>query len=163
MRTVCRADSGASLLQIAVQDQRWRRIAFEAASEQACREALATRGMAWEEFEIGLLACDDSRIAELNEAFRGVRNPTNVLSWPIDSSFPKIPGFAAQLGDIAIAYDSCIRESRESGVDALAHVTHLILHGCLHLLEFGHENDADAEIMENLEREILASQGLFIP
>jgi len=66
------------------------------------------------------------------------------------------------LGNIAIAYDSCMRESREQGVDALAHATHLVLHGCMHLLGYGHENDAEAEIMERLERDILATLGLAI-
>lgn len=159
----CLEDSGGSLLQIEIKDQRWRRFAFEPAAEFACRDALAARGMAWEEFEIGLLACDDARIAELNGKFRGVRNPTNVLSWPVGSSAKKFPGLAASLGDIAISYDSCVRESLELEIDALAHVTHLVLHGCLHLLGYGHSDNAEAVIMESLEREILATMGLNIP
>ncbi|MCY4462089.1 MAG: rRNA maturation RNase YbeY [Albidovulum sp.] len=162
MPTACPEASGATLLRISVQDPRWSLIAFENAAEHACREALSASGMAWREFEIDVLACADSRMAALNEEFRGHCRPTNVLSWPVDSSIPEFPGMAAPLGNIAIAYDSCMRESREQGVDALAHATHLVLHGCMHLLGYGHENDAEAEIMERLERDILATLGLAI-
>ena len=157
MPTACHEDSGGTLLHIKVQDRRWNGLAFEVAAERACREALAACGMAWEEFEICLLACDDAKIVQLNETFRGARKATNVLSWPVSASGPKCPGMAESLGDIAISYDSCIRESKELKIDELSHATHLVVHGCLHLLGFGHDNDAEAEKMESLEREILAT------
>ena len=66
-----------------------------------------------------------------------------------------------EFGDIAIAYDTCAAEALAQGKPFAHHVTHLLVHACLHLLGYDHENDADADVMEQTERQILA--GLNIP
>lgn len=123
------------------------------------------------EFEISLLACDDARIAALNEDFRAMPAPTNVLSWPSEDRAPDTAGQTPtpptgpdpELGDIAIAYDTCAREAAEQGKDFNDHVTHLLVHGVLHLLGYDHIDDRDAALMEGLETRILAKLGIEDP
>jgi probable rRNA maturation factor len=136
---------------------------------------LAELGLAPEGFQISLLGCDDARIAVLNADFRGKPQPTNVLSWPSEDRAAETPGGTPEppepgsaddpesLGDIAIAFDTCAREAAEQAKPMADHVTHLIVHGVLHLLGYDHIDDADATVMESLEVRILASMGLSDP
>ena len=159
-----------------IEDDRWHDLAFEALAETAAHAALAHLGLDRGDFEIAVLACDDSRIAVLNADFRGKPQATNVLSWPaeergaeVDGAMPDLPcaatdgPFAQELGDIAIAYDTCAREAAEAGKPMADHVTHLIVHGTLHLLGFDHIRDKDATLMERTEVEILGKLGLADP
>ena len=123
-------------------------------------------------FEIALLACDDDRIAALNADFRGKTVPTNVLSWPSDERAPAVAGemplapdpvMDAELGDIAIAYDTCLREAEAAGLQFIHHCLHLLVHGTLHLLGFDNERDLDATLMEGLDVEILGKMGVDNP
>lgn len=113
--------------------------------------------------EIAVLGCDDARIAALNAAFRGKSAPTNVLSWPAEDLAPGEVPTGPELGDIAIAWETCAREAEEQGKPLEAHVTHLLVHGTLHLLGHDHMTDAEAEVMEGLERDVLAGLGLPDP
>ena len=134
----------------------------------ACHATLAHLGIG-SGHEIALLACDDARIAGLNANFRRKFGATNVLSWPSaergaagDGGAPSLPE-DAELGDIAIAYDTCAAEAHAAGKSVANHATHLIVHGTLHLLGYDHERDGDAALMERLERDILAGMGLSDP
>ena len=153
-----------------IEDPRWGDIA--ALAELATEAALDRLGLEPSVFEISLLACDDSRIAALNADFRDKPAPTNVLSWPsdergaaVDGEMPLIPqpGPDSELGDIAIAYDTCAREAAEAGKTMRDHTIHLLVHGTLHLLGFDHERDQDATLMEGLETEILGKLGIADP
>ena len=153
-----------------IEDPRWGDIAGLA--EIATEAALDRLGLEPSVFEISLLACDDSRIAALNADFRGKPVPTNVLSWPsdergaaVDGEMPLMPqpGPDSELGDIAIAYDTCAREAAEAGKTMRDHTIHLLVHGTLHLLGFDHERDQDATLMEGLETEILGKLGIADP
>jgi len=116
-----------------------------------------------------VMACDDAQIAQLNKDFRGKPQPTNVLSWPSEELSMQQPGaqpkqaLDPELGDIAIAYETCVRESHEAGLAFVDHLTHLLLHGSLHLLGYDHIDDADADVMEGLEIKMLASLGISNP
>ena len=117
------------------------------------------------------MACDDARIADLNAEFREKPTPTNVLSWPSeersaeeDGARPEMPaGPDPELGDIAIAFETCERESVAAEKPMADHVTHLLVHAMLHLLGFDHIRDKDAALMEGLEVEILGKLGLSNP
>jgi probable rRNA maturation factor len=115
--------------------------------------------------EVAVLLCDDAMIAALNAQWRGRAEPTNVLSFPA----PPAGGASASessaihLGDIAIACETVRREAGEQGLTVSAHLTHLAVHGFLHLLGYDHQTDGEAERMEGLEREILASLGISDP
>ena len=154
-----------------IEDSRWEAAELEGLAEAAARAALSHLGLAPDSWEISLLGCDDTRIAKLNTEFRGKSTPTNVLSWPGTERAPERPGARPlppdeddpELGDIAIAYDTCVREAEAGGVPFADHVTHLLVHGTLHLLGYDHETEADAALMEQEEIEILARLGVPDP
>ena len=98
---------------------------------------------------------DDRRVRALNARDRRKDKPTNVLSYP--------SGERKFLGDIVLARQTVWREAREQKKTPTAHVSHLVVHGTLHLLGHDHEIDADAERMEALERRILARLGIADP
>ncbi|WP_417628131.1 rRNA maturation RNase YbeY [Pararhodobacter aggregans] len=126
-------------------------------------------------FEVSLLACDDARIKGLNAGFRDKDKATNVLSWPAWDLSAQTPGALPEepetgtpdepeaLGDIALAYETCLREAGEQGKPFADHVTHLIVHSVLHLLGYDHETDEDAALMEKTEVAILATMGIADP
>lgn len=163
------------LVETVIEDARWDGFGLEALAERAGRAVLAGLGLPAEGFAISLMGCDDARIAELNGDFRGKPQPTNVLSWPSEElgadcagEAPELPEPGAaddpeSLGDIAIAWETCAREAEEQGKPMADHVTHLIVHGVLHLLGYDHVEDVDAALMETLEVRILASLGVSDP
>ena len=149
--------------------------ALQELSNEAAELALRGAGLEPDQYSVSLLACDDNRMMDLNSTFRGSRNPTNVLSWPAIDLAPEHPGTLPQkppaltdggrtpLGDVAIGLQTCEREAEDRAVPLKNHVTHLILHGCLHLLGFDHETDTDADIMEGIERRALLAIGIPDP
>ncbi|MBP1807316.1 rRNA maturation RNase YbeY [Rubellimicrobium aerolatum] len=162
------------LVETLTEDHRWEDLGLEELAERACRATLERLGLDPSAYEISLLACNDRRIAELNEDFRGKPQPTNVLSWPSEErgaqkagEMPHLPApeppMPVGLGDIAIAWETCAREAEEARKSLEAHATHLLVHGTLHLLGFDHEREVDAELMEGLETEILMGLGLADP
>ena len=123
--------------------QRWLDTAYEAL---ALSEAL----------ELTVRLVDNDEMQELNREYRGKDAPTNVLSFPCDWDLPEEPRL---LGDIVIAAAVVNREAKEQKKNADAHWAHITVHGFLHLLGYDHIEDADAEKMENTERDILARLG----
>ncbi|MEL7463600.1 MAG: rRNA maturation RNase YbeY [Pseudomonadota bacterium] len=121
------------------------------------------------ETEISVLLCADERIAELNAGFRGKPAATNVLSWPAHDLAPPSPGETpppppdGELGDIAMARETVEKEAQALQVSLEAHFAHLFIHGVLHLLGYDHETGADAEVMEGIERRVMADLGLHDP
>jgi probable rRNA maturation factor len=117
------------------------------------------------EAELAIMLTDDSGIRTLNHNWRGIDKATNVLSFPaLQPTGPTGPDDAPRmLGDIAIAYETTCKEADEERKPFDHHLSHLAVHGFLHLIGYDHENDDDAEQMENLEREILAQLGIPDP
>ena len=117
------------------------------------------------EAELAVMLTDDPGISTLNNNWRGIDKPTNVLSFPaLQPEGARKPGDAPpMLGDIAIAYETTKREADEEGKPFEHHLSHLAIHGFLHLIGYDHENDADAEEMESLETEILEQLGIPDP
>jgi probable rRNA maturation factor len=103
----------------------------------------------------------DALLARLNGAFRGKQGATNVLSFPYQR--PAGGGEEGYLGDVVLAAQTVYREAVERGIEPTAHLQHLVVHGLLHLLGSGHDNDAEAETMEALESAILAAAGVADP
>lgn len=162
-------------LEIAAEDSLWEEAAPEIRSVAlaAARAALAAADMPADGCEISLLLCDDARICALNGAHRGRAKPTNVLSWPSFPLAPSEPGAAPPppprrdgevfLGDVALARETCAREAEAGAKRLRDHAAHLIAHGTLHLLGYDHETDADAAVMEALERRAMAELGIADP
>jgi probable rRNA maturation factor len=111
---------------------------------------------------LDVLLCDDATMATLNARWRGQERATNVLSFPAAPPIHLDTG-SAPLGDIAIAYETVTREAAEQGKAVADHLTHLVVHGFLHLLGYDHQMDGEAERMERLERDILARIGVTDP
>ncbi len=113
---------------------------------------------------IGIRVVDEDESAELNHHYRHKEKPTNVLSFGADlppdvlAALDEIP-----LGDLAICASVVASEAIEQGKPVADHWAHMSIHGTLHLLGFDHEDEAQAEEMEALEREILASLGIPDP
>jgi probable rRNA maturation factor len=128
------------------------------AIEAAARRATASA----EGAEVAIVLTDDSGIRTLNRDWRGIDKPTNVLSFPAART-PAGGNAPRMLGDIAIAYEITRREAESENKPFAHHLSHLAVHGFLHLVGYDHENDADAEKMETVEREILASLGVPDP
>ena len=153
---------------VIVEDDRWTQLDLSDLAGTACHAALTEAGLEGE-YSISVLATDDARIAALNADFRAKDAPTNVLSWPAEPLAPPRPGATPptpqdpEIGDIALAFETCVREAEDYGIDLHHHVTHLVLHGCLHLLGYDHVNDADATVMESLEIAALAKLGIKNP
>jgi probable rRNA maturation factor len=116
------------------------------------------------EAELAVMLTDDAGIRTLNSNWRGIDKPTNVLSFPaLQPTAGAPPDAPRMLGDIAIAYDTTRREADEEEKPFDHHLSHLAVHGFLHLIGYDHEKDDDAEAMESLEREILAQLGIPDP
>lgn len=110
---------------------------------------------------VSILMTDDHAVKALNRDWRGIDKPTNVLSFPVVA--PDRLAKAPLLGDIALGYETVAREARDGDKSLSDHLSHLLVHGFLHLLGHDHETDEEAERMENLERSVLASLGIADP
>ncbi|MGH1455304.1 MAG: rRNA maturation RNase YbeY [Alphaproteobacteria bacterium] len=112
--------------------------------------------------EISIVLADNNFVQDLNKNYRGKNKPTNVLSFPqTERNELNMP--ALMLGDIIIASQTIKRESQEQEKTFKDHYTHMLVHGCLHLLHYDHTTDEQAEEMESLETEILSSLGIKNP
>ena len=127
------------------------------ADVEAVVERAAGAALGAVEGDVVVLLTDDAAVRDLNGRFRDKDRPTNVLSFPAPESA------APHLGDIVLAYGVCAAEAADQGKALSSHLTHLVVHGVLHLLGRDHEDDAEAEEMEAEEREILAALGVADP
>jgi len=160
------------LTETLIEDDRWQEAGLPELAERAAAATLIHIGLDPRDWEISVLGCNDARIAALNGDFRSRARPTNVLSWPNEErgaaspgtapALP-VPGTGRELGDIAIALETCAREARAAGLELADHVTHLVVHATLHLLGYDHIRDRDATLMERCETEILGKLGVADP
>ena len=118
-------------------------------ARRAIREAAAL--LAMPAAELAVVLTDDSAIRLLNRAWRGVDAPTNVLSFPTKRAGNDPP----LIGDIVLAYETIAGEARAEHKPFAHHVAHLAVHGFLHLLGYDHVRDEDAEVMEQVELDVL--------
>ena len=148
----------ASMIEIEIESDAWI-VALpdaEAVAERAAQAALGSVAGG-----LVILLTDDEAVRELNARFRGKDRPTNVLSFP-GGDMP-MPGSPTHLGDIVLAFGVCRAEGAAQGKSLANHLTHLVVHGVLHLLGRDHEAEAEAEAMEAEERTLLASLGVADP
>jgi probable rRNA maturation factor len=117
----------------------------------------ATAALGSVEGDVVILLADDATVQDLNARFRQKDRPTNVLSFPAaESAFP-------HLGDVILGYDYCAAEAVAQSKTLADHVSHLVVHGVLHLMGYDHVEDDEAEEMEGEERVILAGLGVADP
>lgn len=117
--------------------------------------------------EINLSLSNDADIQKLNAEFRNFDKPTNVLSFAnIDDGFFEqmlVTSPIIELGDIIIALETIQKEAALKNISLPDHYCHLLIHGLLHLLGFDHQDDEDAEAMENIEIQILQNMNINNP
>jgi probable rRNA maturation factor len=114
-------------------------------------------------FDFGITLDSDVHVRHLNRDYRGKDKVTNVLSFAaLDAGLPPkgVPAdYPWELGDVILALETVRSEARAQGKKLSQHYCHLVVHGVLHLLGFDHEDDRDAQAMEDLERDILVGLG----
>ncbi|AMO73329.1 rRNA maturation RNase YbeY [Sphingorhabdus sp. M41] len=120
------------------------------------------------EMELSVKLSDDEEVHSLNKAYRGKDKPTNVLSFPqiqpdLLETLANTDDGEALLGDVILAFETCRDEAAAKNISISTHVTHLIVHGSLHLLGYDHENEIEAGLMENCEINALATLGIANP
>jgi probable rRNA maturation factor len=159
-------NSSVPMTEVLVTADCWREVPdAEAMILRAITAAAATIDAELDGVELAVMLTDDAGIRTLNKNWRGIDKPTNVLSFPAlqPSAPPRDDDPPRMLGDIAIAYETLRREADEEAKPFDHHLSHLAVHGFLHLIGYDHETDEEAEVMEALEREILAQLGIPDP
>ena len=146
------------MIEIEIEDAAWSAALpeCEAVVRQAAEAALTVADEAGEA-SLTVLLTDDPTVQDLNLRFRAKDKPTNVLS------FPAAESAGPYLGDVAMAYGVCAAEARCQHKSLGDHLSHLTVHGVLHLLGYDHEADSEAEVMEDMERSILKRLGVRDP
>ena len=142
------------MIEVELEDAAWTAALPDAA---AVAERAATAALGTVEGDVVVLLTDDAAVQDLNARFRDRDRPTNVLS------FPAADSAAPHLGDLVLAFGVCAAEAAAQGKSLADHLSHLTVHGVLHLLGRDHEAEAEAEEMEAEERSILATLGVADP
>ena len=139
------------------------RVAFEAAEKPEILDGDTP-------VEMSLVLADDALVQTLNRDYRDKDKPTNVLSFALlddlddtDDVLAREQGMPILIGDVILAFETVQREALEQGKSFGDHLTHLVIHGVLHLLGYDHQSDPDADRMERLETSILARMGIADP
>ncbi|HEY8489456.1 MAG TPA: rRNA maturation RNase YbeY [Dehalococcoidia bacterium] len=139
--------------------------------------AVARLAVAREEpppLELSVVLTDDETVRDLNRRFRGVDEPTDVLSFggepelaeaesALEAAAPRFvlpPGEARHLGDVVISLPTAERQAAEARIPLAAELAHLVVHGVLHLAGYDHEAEEDEAVMRAEEDEILGELGL---
>jgi probable rRNA maturation factor len=163
------------MLEIALsRESLWPEHDWDALADRAARAALSRTPQGElltvdATIEISIRLTDDDEVRTLNAQYRQKDKPTNVLSFPmiqadlLDTVTTNSDDGEVLLGDIVLAHGVCAREAEERGISIADHATHLIVHGTLHLLGYDHLGDDEAEAMEAIETDALASLGLADP
>ncbi len=114
--------------------------------------------------ELAVVLADDVLLRNLNSAYRGVDKATNVLAFSYANSNPSPTPFENDvLGDVVISLERAAEEAKDSDISLSEHLSHLVIHGVLHLLGHNHITDGDAKTMEELEIRTLAGIGIANP
>ncbi len=120
-----------------------------------------TAGAAGDAAEVSVVLADDAMMCRLNRQYRGKDTATNVLAFPAGDD--SAAGRVRLLGDIVLGFETVRREAAVRAKPLADHVSHLTVHGMLHLLGRDHETDQQAAVMEAREVAILAGLGVADP
>ncbi|PZO05652.1 MAG: rRNA maturation RNase YbeY [Alphaproteobacteria bacterium] len=142
------------MIEVEIDDAAWSDALPEVA---AVAERAASLALGDIQGDVVILLADDAHVQQINAQFRDKHRPTNVLSFPAPESA------RPHLGDLILAYGVCAAEAAQQGKSLSDHLSHLTIHGVLHLMGHDHEIDAEAETMEAEERRLLASLGIADP
>jgi len=143
----------------------------QALSRNAAQAVLVEYGPDLTDVEASIVLADDAFVQGLNQDYRDRDRPTNVLSFPalepddqgILAHGETLNGAPVMLGDIVVAYETAAAEATEEGKTLGDHLSHLVVHGMLHLLGHDHQTPVAAETMEKLEIDVLAGLDIANP
>ncbi|WP_333591777.1 rRNA maturation RNase YbeY [Brevundimonas sp.] len=142
------------MISVEIEDEAWTAAAADAEARVVAAAQAALDGV---DGEVVVLLTDDATVRDLNARFRAKDRPTNVLSFPAPETA------RPHLGDLVLALGVCVAEAAEQGKTVGDHLSHLVVHGVLHLLGHDHEDEIEAEAMEARERVMLATLGVADP
>jgi len=142
------------VISVEIEDEAWTAAAADAEARVVAAARAALDGV---DGEVVVLLTDDATVRDLNARFRDKDRPTNVLSFPAPETA------RPHLGDLVLALGVCVAEAAEQGKTVGDHLSHLVVHGVLHLLGHDHEDEIEAEAMEARERVVLATLGVADP
>ena len=144
---------------LVIADSAWLAIPLDlsALSTAAVRSAIVTT--AHYGGEVVVAFGNDAWIRDLNARHRDRYTATNILAFPADAHWRRL----GLLGDLALARETIIAEAAAADKALADHLSHLIVHGCLHLLGYDHTQTDEAERMESLEVRALADLGIDDP
>ena len=143
-------------LEVVVEDWRHAMSDVDAIVRNAVCFAWAAAGSE-HDAELNLILHDDRAVRRLNREHRGLDRSTNVLSFPMGE--PMDPDGPVHLGDIILAFETGTKEAIRDQKSLEAHLSHLVVHGLLHLLGHDHAAEAEASEMEGTEISILSELG----
>lgn len=155
---------------VLIEDPGWSDALDDAAG--LCRRAAVAAwhgadGAAAGEASMCVLLANDDRVRELNRRFRAVDAPTNVLAFVAATAAERARAWRSRqpvmLGDVVVALGVVRREAAVDGKPLADHLSHMVVHGMLHLIGYDHHSDADAFAMERLEARVLDSLGVADP
>lgn len=130
---------------------------------EAVHAVLRLEGYKGDNVEVSVLFTDDIFIADLNAQYRGVEEPTDVLSFAFnedeDDDIVKIPGIPDMLGDVVVSLETAKRQAVVAGKSVEQEVALLLVHGTLHLLGYDHETPEKEAVMWRRQDEALKETG----
>lgn len=153
-------------IELTIEDGEWPALCADAGAiaVRAAHAALEDHAAApRQSIELSIVLASDERLRALNRAYRGIDKPTNVLSFAAEAEARAGDQTPLLLGDVIMARQTVAREARSGGLPVADHLSHLVVHGVLHLLGFDHEIEADARKMQAREAMILARLGIADP
>jgi probable rRNA maturation factor len=110
--------------------------------------------------DLSVVVGDDAQLSRLNQAYRGVAAPTDVLAFPSDESDPD--SGRLYLGDVIISYPQALEQARSGGHSAQDELALLVVHGVLHLLGYDHTDPQEKERMWAVQKEVIAALGMKV-
>lgn len=127
-----------------------------AALERLAQQVLVSEGVP-APAELGLVITDDDTVRDLNRRYRGMNEPTDVLSFGLESAEPFVspPDGVQRLGEVIVSFPAAERQAREAGRPLEAELAHLAVHGVLHLLGYDHQQPEEAQAMRAREEALL--------
>lgn len=138
-------------------DERWDQppLLWEEEISHVLEKTAETLARDFSPIEVSVVLSNNRQLQDLNKTFRHKDSPTNVLSFTSEVE--------GELGDIILAYETVMEEAQIANIPPLHHTIHLIIHGFLHLLGYDHEEESDAQQMENMEIRILKALNIQNP
>ena len=152
-------------VEIDIADENWRAVnGIETIIKTASLAAAGALGGDAAARLLGVRLAGNDEVQALNKQYRGKDKPTNILSFGADvdaAHWP--PGEPLPFGDVILAHGVVEAEAADYGKEIESHLSHLIVHGVLHLAGYDHEDAKTADEMEALEIQILAGLGIENP